>query len=198
MHVDRLKMAYVRAPSPTKFFADGVITNQQDAQDNQSGHESRSTDIDSSNGVNSFFDVDTDIDSVNDRANQFSESTRGDTNSAYSEECQVEQVRNIPQSRTRRKPVRFRDIDHVDPNHLFGSSVSSDENGHHQIKRVTAQKYTSRGTEYLVHLVGEPAQNALWIHFHNLNAKAQRFHMFSFCFVCILCLHRRGAECIHF
>lgn len=68
------------------------------------------------------------------------------------------------------KPARFRDSDHVDPNDLPTFSVSSDTDGFHKIKRVLGK----RNSKYLVQIVGEPAENAIWVPFSALNAKAKR------------------------
>lgn len=84
---------------------------------------------------------------------------------------------NISISRPKRvirKPKRFCDTDHIDPNDVNYLSVSSDSVGYHKIKRVLAQRNTTDGLQYLVHVVGEPAQNAVWVSPSNLNVKAKQ------------------------
>lgn len=73
-----------------------------------------------------------------------------------------------------RKPIRFRDYNHVDPiEEVTGHSVSSDSDGFHKVKRILAQRLNGERREYLVHVSGEPADNAIWVPFSNLNAKAR-------------------------
>lgn len=76
----------------------------------------------------------------------------------------------IRPKRTIRKPIRFRDSDHVSPDQLS----FSDSDGIRKIKRVIAQRHTSTGIQYLIQQAGEPAQNAVWISKSDLNAKAKQ------------------------
>lgn len=72
--------------------------------------------------------------------------------------------------RARRKPIRFRDDDHVNPNELPNFSISSESDGYHKIKRVLGK----RDSNYLIQIVGEPADNAVWVPWSALNNKARR------------------------
>ena len=58
----------------------------------------------------------------------------------------------------------------MDPNDLPTFYVSSDSDSYHKIKRVLGQ----RDSKYLVQIVGEPADNAVWVASSALNAKAKR------------------------
>lgn len=58
--------------------------------------------------------------------------------------------------RVRRKPTRFRDNDHVNPNELPNFFISSESDGYHKIKRVLGK----RDSKFLIQIVGEPADNA--------------------------------------
>lgn len=72
--------------------------------------------------------------------------------------------------RVRRKPIRFRDDDLVNPNELPNFSISSESDGYHKIKRVLGK----RDSNYLIQMVGEPADNAVWVPWSALNNKARR------------------------
>ena len=72
--------------------------------------------------------------------------------------------------RTIRKPLRFRDSDHVNPDQIS----FSDSEDVRSIKRVLAQRHTTDGIQYLVQQAGEPAQNAIWVLQSDLNAKAKQ------------------------
>ena len=88
---------------------------------------------------------------------------------------QIEETLVIRRSaRVTKKPARYADSDHMDPLTLPNFSVSSDTDGTHKIKRVLGQKSTSKGTEYLVHIVGEPSDNAIWVPFSSFNYKARK------------------------
>ncbi|XP_033725290.1 uncharacterized protein LOC117315253 [Pecten maximus] len=76
--------------------------------------------------------------------------------------------------RHKQKPLRFRDNNHVNPLADAHISVSSDTDGLHKIKRVIAQRHLPSGSEYLIQIVGEPAQNAVWVRENSLNVKARK------------------------
>ena len=71
--------------------------------------------------------------------------------------------------RTRRIPARYRDPEHVNPDDLFSSSP--DQGRYHKIKKVIGQR--RNGEEFLVQLVGEPAQQAFWVRKSRLDQKAK-------------------------
>jgi len=65
--------------------------------------------------------------------------------------------------------VRYRDEAHVNPDDLFSSSPDSGR--YHKIKRVLGQRHD--GQEFLVQIVGEPAQQAFWVSKAKMDSKAQ-------------------------
>ena len=72
--------------------------------------------------------------------------------------------------RTVRKPLRYRDDNHISPDQIS----FSDSDGVRKIKRVLAQRHASDGIQYLIQQAGEPAQNAVWVSRSDLNAKAKQ------------------------
>jgi hypothetical protein len=48
------------------------------------------------------------------------------------------------------------------------------EMGYHKIKRMLGQKCLDNKKLCLVHLVGEPAEHAVWVPFSSLNGQAKR------------------------
>ena len=75
-------------------------------------------------------------------------------------------------TRTIRKPVRFRNDDHIDPDDIDSTQTNVD-NDTCKVKRILAKKLHKTGFLYLVQMVGEPSQNAAWETFSELPAKAQ-------------------------
>lgn len=149
IHVDRLKIAYVRQSTPSSFFR--VVTSKK------------------SPGVTSTATQTHAIPQGLDRhvSNISSDTMTSDT--ATSAPLPALQR----PTRFRQKPIRFRDDDHVVSMADTHSSISSDSDGLHKIKRVLAQRHLNKGREFLVQIKGEPAQNAIWVSFSSLNVKAQ-------------------------
>ncbi|MES9904353.1 MAG: integrase [Sedimenticola sp.] len=146
VHIDRLKAAYVRAPTPDNYFTvNKSITSCSVSTQTDNVSESPDT--------HRFVDNDTDRDCINSHHD----------------------ARVQPRQSARKcvKPIRFRDADHIDPTNLDDFSQTSDSDGLHRIKRILGQKATINGLHYLVHISGEPAENAFWVPFSSLNAKAQ-------------------------
>lgn len=140
IHVDRLKVACIRVPTPDNFF---TVTNKL------------SPVICTDKAVQTVAPTEVD----------------GLVPSAKYVQSRPVIEPSSRQKRTIKKPARYKDL--VDPDELYQDSVSSDS-GFHKIKRVLAQRQTNNGAEYLVQVVGEPAQNAFWVSSSNLNAKALR------------------------
>ncbi|CAG2230742.1 unnamed protein product [Mytilus edulis] len=63
-------------------------------------------------------------------------------------------------TRLKKKPARFEDESFTDPG---DKTVSSDENRFYKVKRILARKIMDGTMSYLVHFIGEPAQNARWL-----------------------------------
>jgi hypothetical protein len=122
VHRDRLKLAYVREPTPSNYFSVTTCVKPKCFK----------------------------------------------SNSTQTNEIAQEQPRKS--ERIRRKPIRYRNSDHVDPNDMPTFSVSSETDGFHKVKRVLGQ----RNSQYLVQIVGEPAENAFWVPVSALNSKAKR------------------------
>lgn len=117
VHRDRLKLAYVREPTPSNYFS--VTTSVK---------------------PKSFKSISIQTDEMK------------------------QELRN------RQKPIRYRNNGHVDPNDMPTSSVSSESDRLHKVKRVLGQK----NSQYLMQIVGETAENAFWVPASALNAKAKR------------------------
>ena len=67
-----------------------------------------------------------------------------------------------------RKPVRYQS--NISD---YGGSTSETDTSYYKIKRILAQRKRKK-PEYLVHFKGEPAQNAVYLTFDQLNAQAQK------------------------
>lgn len=149
IHVDRLKIAYLRQPTTSSFLR--VVTSNKSP-----GATSTTTQTDFIPQVLDSHD-----------SNTSSDTMKSDTTTS----APLPALQRP--TRFRQKPVRFRDDDHFDPMADIHSSVSSDSDRLHKIKRVLAQRNLNKGREFLVQFKGEPAQNAIWVTFSCLNIKAQ-------------------------
>jgi hypothetical protein len=147
IHIDRLKVAHVRQPTPSNFFK--VITK---VPEKQVSCQSTQTDFWEISGTPDMPVVPL--------------------------KCDVQVVDDVipPNTRPKRviqKPIRYRDSDHMDPDMLDQEISLSDSGGRQKIKRFLAERHTPNGLQYLVQIVGEPAQNAPWVPSTSLNAKAK-------------------------
>ena len=75
--------------------------------------------------------------------------------------------------RVRRKPVRYRNSSHVSAISDTNSSLS-DKGKFYKVKKVIGQRGTDPNKEYLIHYVGEPAQNAVLTLWKDLNETLKR------------------------
>ena len=176
IHIDRVKCAYVRHPSPTSFHK--VLTKipaktcstQSTQTDIQTTIQTDQTDVQTYGQ--------TDILSQNPNRTQNLTDPDSDSHSSkHTSSSESASDHNQPEPATRqsrrtiRKPLRFRDSDHVDP---FAISVeANDPNDMRKVKRILAQRHSVDGLQYLVQIVGEPAQNATWILASSLDKKAK-------------------------
>ncbi len=71
-------------------------------------------------------------------------------------------------TRVRNAPERF-----GIPIPLSHSSLSSDSDGYHKIKRVLGMRYRGGKTEYLVQLRGESARQSIWVRLDEMDSKAR-------------------------
>ncbi|KAL5017800.1 hypothetical protein ScPMuIL_003522 [Solemya velum] len=157
VHMDRLKMAYVRQPNPTNYFMDNVTAkhNCEDILIPQT--------VSDNVPMDKYF-IETEVDSPFELSEAYCVPTEVDTphtndkliiNNAIdcfsSSDCvpmpKNTKVSPLPEhactKRTRQKPLRFRDSYHFNPGSLFSSSLSSDDHGFHRVKRILAQKNVS-------------------------------------------------------
>ena len=157
VHINRLKMAYVRVPEPSPFFPDKVVLNIYSGgeQDIQGAVDAKATE------EIIHEDYHTAEEHISDKSTQISES-----------EPQFVPRRS---SRQQRIPDRYGVCDPVSLRKALDSdSVSSDSKGYHKIKRVLGQRKCVNGIEYLVHLVGEPSQKAFWVKPFQMDIKAKK------------------------
>ncbi len=144
VHINRLKMAYVRCPNPLPYFPDTVLT-----------HIPPTADSDPSDSLPT---------AVPETADKPCTSHPPPLPPPLSPPAATS---SRPQ-RTRKPPVRYGQPVPLD-------STGSESPVYHHIKRVLAQRTGNSGTtEYLVHISGEPAQNAIWVPLSSLDAKAKQ------------------------
>ena len=147
VHVNRLKLAHIRMPFPETYFRPN-----DENQDNKD---------ELSESLSEF--------------NKESDHTENDANNAN--EIVNEQNKHVDSrpKRNIRKPARYRDDDHVDPDNLEELSqpdIATELDGGIKIKRILAKKKDGGSFLYLVQKSGEPAQNAVWLTGSNLPPKA--------------------------
>ena len=141
IHVNRLKVAHIRAPNPQNYLGhvqdDNVLaanSTTDDASVPSDGQERHHVD-----------DILLATSSATEPEIPFADPDSGRRKS----------------TRLGQKPVRFRDDSFVS-----GSDICSDANA--KVKRVLAVRNNGNQVEYLVHYRGEPAQHAKWVASSNL------------------------------
>lgn len=148
VHINRIKQACVRQPEPSPFFK--VIKSVNDRK--------------TLNKCSQTDHTQTQNDHIqpSDKKNTETKSKTYGTKPRKSQ-------RNI------KKPIRYRNSDHVNPFDMssLDLTVSSDSDGFHKIKRILAKKNENDTVNYLVQIRGEPAENAIWVPYSNLNVKAK-------------------------
>ena len=144
VHLDRLKMAFVREPNPVPYFVDRVVTKINDPKTESEG-------------------------TLQENLLSSQHSSEGNISDPIST---LEQDQS-PLRRSDRvtKPVQRYGNPVVGDSD--SNSVQSDIRGYCKIKRVLGQRQTSSGqTQYLVHIDGEPSQKAVWVDKHHLDRDA--------------------------
>ena len=141
VHINRLKMAYVRVPNNAGYLLDRVVTNQRDIAVVPTDIPGTEPDIALVTNGHTTTDV-----------------PEPEVTSSATELPVVAEPEVRRSSRVRQKPAKFRDGTFVS---LEGSE--SDQVTPRKIKRILAERTVGNNTEYLVHYVGEPAQNAGWV-----------------------------------
>ena len=136
VHVNRLKIAYVRAPAPSPYLTSEVKTR-----------------------INLHVPTD-------------DKCVQTDPPKPVADPPKPATPPPRPQ-RVRRKPVRYRNSSHVSAISDTNSSLS-DKGKFYQVKKVIGQRGTDPNKEYLIHYVGEPAQNAVWTLWKDLNETLKR------------------------
>ena len=151
IHVNRIKIkhAHIRQPNPQHFF-ENVSNNDSSDQTTVNGP----------------------IESVQEQVTTDSDMKSDHEIEQHQERIQPDDCTKQRPTRTFRKPARFRNDDHVDPNDMELSQTDVDTNMP-KVKRILAKKRHNSGFLYLVQMVGEPSQNATGKTFAELSAKAQ-------------------------
>ena len=137
------KMAYVRQPSPQPYLLGKVVTRKD---------------------IGCLYkDITTQTENAQ---NAVAPDVKKDTLPVQCKQQPVNQP--LRPVRKRKRPIRYRDSAHA-------SSVqsASDSGTFYKVKRVLGQRPKGGTTEYLVHFAGEPAQNAIWTPWGDLNSKTQ-------------------------
>lgn len=150
VHINRVKIAHVRSPTPGNYFH---VTSTVKV-DTAVQTEADSVHLDSPTVLN-----------AQSPSLTSEEITSSDMLHISSEKPLVTRSR-----RRIRKPKRYRNEEHVDPSALSSSNTDR----FYKVKRVLGQRSRGKEIEYLVHFAGEPAQNAEWVTFRNLNTTTQR------------------------
>ena len=171
VHLDRVKLAYVRHPSPTNYHK--VLTKVPDKT-----FSTQSTQTELPNTVQ-MDENDVRRTDAPDSALTWTDrrqSSHSHSHSSSSDSAQVSSDDEKPtpvrrqSKRTVVRPLRFRDSDHVDPFTINANEIDQTEI---KIKRILAQRHSIDGLQYLVQVVGGPAQNATWILASSLDKKAK-------------------------
>lgn len=160
VHINRLKSAYVRKPNPSKYFMDPVHTKLDDVE------------------VQDYTSMDEDNTPVKDNQNtnydNLSENTSDSDNTSKSDNILIVENSTAMSrpKRTKKLPARFKDNNFI---HFSEVDVSSESTSASQlkVKRFLAHKIMNGKRAYLAHIVGEPAQHAMWLQEHQLGPKAK-------------------------
>lgn len=148
VHLDRLKMAYVREPQPTPYFMSRVATCENGQQ------------TDGQKDAQNVLHADKPVADPNE-------------NSTADEQTVDYAVPHLQRSTRIHNPPDRLGVN-VNPDAVLTSDdCFRDVNGYHKVKRFLGQRPNKNSTEYLVQLRGEPAESAVWVPFSNLNTKAR-------------------------
>ena len=150
VHVNRLKLAHVRAPDPHPYFHHNSDISPSGVTSEESSEEKLSE-----NTVSEVIDDD-----------QQHLTAAVDTDNG-------KPLRRT--SRQVRKPVRYRDSEFINPSAIDSSdSIDSNNKPPLKIKRILAKRKVGSAFKYLVQKIGEPAENAEWLTCSQLPPKAQQ------------------------
>ena len=156
--MDRLKIAYVRAPNPGNFFLPKVTTHDKNRRDDQPPN--------------------TDIIKLNVPANHEADRSFILNPTAAEQGTQKNSLSDLDEpsepviqrrpKRQIKKPARFQTNESN-----YNETTSETDSTCYKIKRILAQRKRDK-PEYLVQFRGEPVQIAVWTTFHQLNPQAQK------------------------
>lgn len=148
VHLDRLKIAYVRVPEQADYFLPSVRTNE--------------------NAIESEI-----ANTANVLESEASKPYQADQHTSSSPAQPVRP--NLRRTtRIRKRPVRYRESLYNSDGSSSDGLTLTESDSYYKIKRVLAQRTRNGKTEYQVQFKGEPAQNSMWIAFDQLNAYTQR------------------------
>lgn len=178
VHVDRLKCAYVRAPTPSNYFH--ITSNMRVDSSTQTEDVQEHTVETDAHSVHHSPAEDTSADVSRSDQDTFDSPQDSDNDNYHHSVQELSEPNVASDNRTRRKskrcvgkPLRYRTSSNDDPESTSDlSSTSSGEQ--YKIKRILAQRKTDSGIEYLIHFVGEPSQNAQWLPASFLNDIARK------------------------
>ena len=94
-----------------------------------------------------------------------------DSNKSENDTTNLSQTFAERPQRKRKKPSRYNDDEFIQS---FNDSISTDSGRYYKVKRILAKRETTNGPLYLVHFVGEPAQNARWLEENKLDVKTRK------------------------
>ena len=170
VHLDRLKMAYIREPQPTPYFMSRVATCENGQQTNGENNAQSVQNVDDNGGT-----------LLNQKP----------TSDEQTIDCVVQNLRQS--SRTHKVPERYgfglNSEEVISSEDGLGQvwylivsipdlctlTYFKDSHGFHKVKRFLGQRPHRDTTEYLVQLRGEPAESAIWIPFSSLELR-NRLH----------------------
>ena len=147
VHLDRLKMAYVRQPNPSSYFLGKVVTCENGQHHDP---EPLSPNVQAKNNMAELSDRQSAV-------------PRDDTDHPG-------QLTVRRSSRTRKLPDRYG----VALDSIPSDGTTTDNKDYHKTKRVLGQRTIDGTNQYLIQFAGEPAENALWLPLSNLNEKLRK------------------------
>ena len=153
----------MRKPNPCKYFLDEVLKQQENISSDEEHFTQRTENVNS--------EVETDAVSI-DTQDQHEIHTDENPLPLQDQEIVFTQPRSLRPRRTIIPPLRFRDENFIKSD-LNCTESSSEPNQQLKVKRFLAQKVENGKKLYLAHLVGEPAQHAIWLQYDQLGPKAK-------------------------
>ena len=165
IHINRIKPAYVRQPNPAQYFMDQVKTKihvNTTTDQNTASDFSETSELSNTTVSHSEINDNDSNDTENDTGKILMNNNSNNATDEQTKKCKGKSIQSPIRKSTRlkKKPARFEDESFTDPG---DKTVSSDENRFYKVKRILARKIMDGTMSYLVHFIGEPAQNARWL-----------------------------------